>query len=435
MNFIKKPINRFIKLETSSSIVLFIATVAALILANSSLSETFLGFWKNYITISVPGFELSKPVLKWINDGLMAIFFFLIGLEIKREILIGELSDLRKASLPLFAAIGGMVFPALLFVFFNTGNEGMRGWGIPMATDIAFSLGILTLLGKRVPVGLKVFLMAFAIIDDLGAVLVIAFFYSSKLIWANIAMGLIIVLALIVLTRLRLYAKYFYFIAGVVVWVLFLKSGIHSTIAGVLMALTIPIDRHIDTRTFYDKGSEILQNFRNACQSPDKKVTILNHDQLVAIDEMEELTEKTASPVQFLEHSLHGWVAYVIIPIFALANAGVVFSFSGNTNTLLASNIGISLLVGKFIGIFFISYLAVKLKLSELPKNVNFMSMAGVALLGGLGFTMALFINDLAFTNEVLINSAKMGILGGSFVAGILGYFVVRLSLKAKPVK
>ena len=433
MKFIKEPINRFIKLETSSSIILFVATIAALILANSNLGEQFLGFWKNYITISFPGFKISKPILKWINDGLMAVFFFLIGLEIKREILIGELSNIRKASLPVLAALGGMIFPALLFVTFNSGNQGSEGWGIPMATDIAFSLGILTLLGKRVPLGLKVFLMAFAIIDDLGAVLIIAFFYSSKLIWANIAMGLIIVAVLIVLTRLRLYSKYFYFIAGVVVWVLFLKSGIHSTIAGVLMALTIPIDRHIETRTFYDKGNEILKRFYDACQSKDKKTNILNHDQLVAIDEMEELTEKTASPLQYLEHSLHGWVAYLIIPLFALANAGVVFSFTGDTNTLLASNIAISLVVGKFIGIFLISYLAVKLKLSELPKNVNFISMAGVAFLGGLGFTMALFINDLAFTDEVLINSAKMGILGGSLVAGVMGYIVVRMSLKAKP--
>lgn len=432
MNFIKEPVNRFFKLETSSSIILFAASIAALILANSSLSEIFLGFWKNYITVSLPGFELSKPILKWINDGLMAIFFFLIGLEIKREILIGELSSIRKASLPFLAAVGGMIFPALIFVTLNSGNAGMEGWGIPMATDIAFSLGIITLLGRRVPVGLKVFLMAFAIIDDLGAVLVIAFFYSSKLIWVNIGVGLAIVVALIVLTRFKLYSKYLFFIAGVIVWVLFLKSGIHSTIAGVLMALTIPIDRHIKTRTFYDKGKEILKNFLNECQSQGEGNTILNHKQLLAIDEMEELTEKTASPIQFLEHRLHGWVAYLIIPLFALANAGVVFRFSGDTNTLLTSNIALSLVLGKFVGIFLISYLAVKFKISELPENVTFANLSGVSFLGGLGFTMALFINNLAFTDEVLINSAKMGILMGSMVAGVAGYIILRLSTQSK---
>ncbi|WP_347841511.1 Na+/H+ antiporter NhaA [uncultured Draconibacterium sp.] len=432
MKFIKEPINRFIKLETSSSIILFTASIAALVLANSSLSESFLGFWKNYVTISLPGFELSKPVLKWINDGLMAIFFFLIGLEIKREILIGELSDIKKASLPILAALGGMIFPALLFVALNKGNAGMEGWGIPMATDIAFSLGILTLLGKRVPVGLKVFLMAFAIIDDLGAVLVIAFFYSSKLIWANIAIGLAIVVALAILTRFKLYTKYLYFIAGAIVWVLFLKSGIHSTIAGVLMALTIPIDRHINTNIFYEKGKEILDGFKQECDNQDENKTILNHHQLNAIDQMEELTEKTASPIQFLEHRLHGWVAFIILPLFAFANAGVVFSFSGDTNTTLASNIAFSLVIGKFVGIFLISFLAIKFKLSALPKNVNYISLAGVSMLGGLGFTMALFINNLAYSDEVLINSAKMGILLGSFVAGFAGYVLLRISAGKK---
>ncbi|WP_163326080.1 Na+/H+ antiporter NhaA [Draconibacterium mangrovi] len=432
MNFIKDPINRFIRLETSSSIVLFSASIAALILANSGLSEAFLSFWKNYITISLPGFELSKPVLKWINDGLMAIFFFVIGLEIKREVLIGELSDLKKASLPIVAAIGGMVFPALLFVTLNQGKAGMEGWGIPMATDIAFSLGILTLLGKRVPVGLKIFLMAFAIIDDLGAVLVIAFFYSSKLIWANIIIGLAIVTLLAILSRFKLYSKYFFFIAGVVVWVLFLKSGIHATIAGVLLALTIPIQRHIKTTTFYDKGKEILDGFLDECKKEGRDKTILSHKQLDAVDEMEELIEKTASPLQYLEHSLHGWVAFIILPLFAFANAGVVFSFSGDTNTVLASNIGLSLIIGKFVGIFLVSFLAIKFKLSELPKNVNFMSLAGVSFLGGLGFTMSLFINNLAFTDEVLIDSAKIGILLGSFVAGLLGYILLRFSAGKK---
>lgn len=434
MKFIKDPINQFIKLETSSSIILFGATVAALILANSPLSEQFLDFWKNYITFSLPGFELSKPIYKWINDGLMAIFFFLIGLEIKREILSGELSHVKKASLPFFAAIGGMVIPAGLFTLLNAGNAGGEGWGIPMAADIAFSLGILTLLGNRVPTGIKIFLMAFAIIDDLGAVLVIAFFYSSNLIWANIFIGLGIVVGLALLSKLNYYSKYIFFIGGVIVWVLFLKSGIHATIAGVLMALTIPLNRKIDTRSFYERSKTLLDIFLTECKTNGKgEKTVLTKKQLYAIDELDELTENTTSPLQHHEHQLHGWVSYLIMPIFAFANAGVAFSFSGDTNIALSLNLAISMVVGNFIGIFSFSWLAIKINIAELPENVNFKQLAGVSFLGGLGFTMSLFINGLAYTDAALIDSAKMGILLGSLVAGIVGYLMIRLTVKPKP--
>lgn len=429
MKFIKEPLNKFIQLETSSSIILFMATVSALILANSPIGESFLNFWQNDISIRLPGFELSKPVLKWINDGLMAIFFFLIGLELKREIMVGELNKIKNASLPFFAAIGGMIVPALLFVTLNKGNAGSQGWGIPMAADIAFTLGILKLLGNRVPSGIKIFLMAFAIIDDLGAVLVIAFFYSSNLIWSNIIIGLIIVSILFLIANFGYYSKYIFLTAGVIVWILFLKSGIHSTIAGVLMALTIPLTRKTDTLSFYKSGKRILDNFLEECNTQKNK-TVLNHKQLQSIEELEDLTEKTAPPLQYLEHNLHGWVSYLIMPLFALANAGVVFSFSGDTNLALSLNISISLVVGNFIGIFSFSFIAIKLKLAELPKNVTLKQLAGVSILGGLGFTMSLFINSLAFTDEVLIDSAKMGILLGSLIAGLLGYFVLRITLK-----
>jgi NhaA family Na+:H+ antiporter len=432
MRFITKPINQFIKLETSSSIVLFSATVAALIIANSPFGDQFLNFWKNYITFSLPGFELSKPIYKWINDGLMAIFFFLIGLEIKREILSGELSHVKKASLPLFAAIGGMIVPAVLFTFLNKGNAGGEGWGIPMAADIAFSLGILTLLGNRVPTGIKIFLMAFAIIDDLGAVLVIAFFYSSNLIWANIFIGLAIVVVLALLSKFNYYSKYLFFIGGLIVWILFLKSGIHATIAGVLMALTIPLRRKTDTRSFYNRGKAILDEFLKECSLQEEK-TVLTKKQLHAIDELEELTENTTSPLQHNEHQLHGWVSYLIMPIFAFANAGVVFKFSGDTNLALSSNIAFSMIVGNFIGIFSFSWLAIKFNIAELPENVNFKQLAGVSFLGGLGFTMSLFINGLAYTDTVLIDSAKMGILFGSILAGLLGYIFIRITAKPIP--
>ena len=429
IKIIKEPINQFIRLETSSSIILFTVTILALVLANSPLSEQFLGFWEKYITFSLPGFELSKPIYKWINDGLMAIFFFLIGLEIKREIVTGELSHIKKASLPLFAAVGGMVIPAVLFTVLNAGNAGGEGWGIPMAADIAFSLGILTLLGSKVPSGMKVFLMAFAIIDDLGAVLVIAFFYSSNLIWTNIFVGLGIVVLLFILARLNYYSKYVFFIAGVIVWVLFLKSGIHATIAGVLLAMTIPLRRKTDTRSFYERSKQLLNDFIAECNVNEQK-TVLTKKQLHAIDDLQELTENTTSPLQHLEHALHGWVSYVIMPIFALANAGVVFSFSGDTNLALSANIAVSMVIGNVFGIFSFSWIAIKFNIAELPENVNFKQLAGVCFLGGLGFTMSLFINSLAYKDAALIDSAKMGILFGSMIAGLLGYFSIRMTLK-----
>jgi len=429
MKFITEPLNRFIKLEISGSIVLFAATIAALVLANSPLSESFLSFWENKISIALPGFELSKPVLKWINDGLMAIFFFLIGLEIKREILTGELSQLKKASLPIIAAVGGMVVPALFFVTMNSGNSGMEGWGIPMATDIAFSLGILQLLGKRAPIGLKVFLMAFAIIDDLGAVLVIAFFYSSHLIWINIGVGLLIVGALFILAARGYYSKYIFFIAAIVVWVLFLKSGIHATIAGVLLAFTIPMYRKTNTKSFYAAGIQILDNFRGGSNKTEE-TTVLSKKQVEALDELEEITEHTAPPLQYLEHRLHGWVAYLIMPLFAFANAGVVFDFSSDINLNLSANIATSLVIGKAIGIFLFSFIAVKTSISILPKNVTYTQLFGISILGGLGFTMSLFINNLAYTDPSLINSGKIGIIIGSLIAGVAGYLVLSLSTK-----
>lgn len=431
MNFIKEPLEKFIRLEASSSIILFAATVSALILANSPLSDSFLEFWNNKITISIPGFELSKPVLKWINDGLMAVFFFLIGLEIKREIVNGELSQFKKASLPVFAAVGGMIFPALLFTTLNYGQPGSQGWGIPMAADIAFSLGILKLLGNRVPTGLKIFLMAFAIIDDLGAVLVIAFFYSTNLVWIYIGIGLTIVFMLFILAQKGFYSKYLFFVLGLVVWILFLKSGIHATIAGVLLALTIPLKRKTNTRSFYEKGKESLDQFLDDCRNQTEN-TILTKKQLVAIDELEALTEKTAPPLQYLEHRLHGWVSYLIMPLFAFANAGVVFGFSDSSNLGLSTNIALSMIIGNALGIFLFSYFSIKLKFAELPENVSFKQLAGISILGGLGFTMSLFINSLAFSDPGLINAAKMGILIGSIVAGTLGFIVIRATLEEK---
>ena len=430
MNFIKEPLAKFIKLETSSSIVLFLATVSALVLANSPFSEKFLDFWGNYITINLPGFELSKPVIKWINDGLMVIFFFLIGLEIKRELVAGELNNFKKASLPLFAAIGGMIVPAFLFTILNHGEPGSQGWGIPIAADIAFTLGILQLLGKRVPIGLKVFLMAFAIIDDLGAVLVIAFFYSTNLVWSYIGIALIIVAVLFILSIKGYYSKYFFFLMGLIVWILFLKSGIHATIAGVLLALTIPIKRKTKTKLFHSEVKDALEMFVADCDKNNNETKILTKNQLTAIEEIEDLAEKTAPPLQYLEHALHGWVSYLIMPLFAFANAGVVFNFGSEFNLSLSTNIALSMIFGNALGIFIFAYLSIKLKISELPQNVSFKMLGGISILGGLGFTMSLFINSLAFSDQGLIDAAKMGVLFGSLIAGLLGYLVLNTALK-----
>ncbi len=430
MNFIKEPLVKFIKLETSGSIVLFLATVSALILANSPISDSFLGFWNNYATIDIPGLELSKPVIKWINDGLMAVFFFLIGLEIKRELVLGELNNFKKASLPLFAAVGGMIFPAVFFIVLNFGEPGSQGWGIPIATDIAFALGILQLLGKRVPLGLKVFLMAFAIIDDLGAILIIALFYSSNLIWGYIGIGILIVALLMFLSIKGYYSKYFFFLMGVVVWILFLKSGIHATIAGVLLALTIPLKRNTNTKTFYNNVKEELDLFIADCDNNNDQTKILTKNQLSALEEIEELAEKTSPPLQSLEHSLHGWVSYLIMPLFAFANAGVVINFSVDANMSLTANIALSMIFGKAIGIFLFSFVSIKSKLSELPNNITYKMLGGISILGGLGFTMSLFINNLAFTDQAFIDSAKMGILIGSITTGVVGFLVLKAALK-----
>ena len=428
MEFIREPLAKFIKLESSSSIVLFASTISALMLANSPVGVQFLGFWNNYITISIPGLELSKPVIKWINDGLMVIFFFLIGLEIKRELIAGEINSFKKASLPMFAAIGGMIFPALLFTILNNGKPGAEGWGIPMATDIAFTLGILKLLGKRVPLGLKIFLTAFAIVDDIGAVIVIAVFYSANIQWDLITYALIIFGAVGFLSYKHLFSKYLYFVLGFVVWLLFLKSGIHPTIAGILMAFTIPMYREIKLSEYEKELSAQLEIFKK-CKY--KNPQLLNKIQLEVVDEVASVSSRVQSPLQHLEHSLHGWVSYVIMPIFALANAGVVLSFSGLENTgHIILNIALALVFGNTIGIMLLTYLAIKLKLADLPEGVEFKQLLGVSILGGLGFTMSLFITNLAYNDESFISAAKMGVILGSLIAGFIGYMVLKMQLK-----
>ncbi len=424
------PFQKFVKIESLSGILLFTATLLAMIWANSSFSESYNSLWQYKIGIGSETFQLTKPLILWINDGLMALFFFLIGLEIKRELLIGELNGLRKAMFPLFAAIGGMIFPLILFLLLNDSPQTAQGWGIPMATDIAFSLAILKLLGNRVPLSLKIFLTAFAIVDDLGAVMVIAIFYSGGVDWLLILYALIPLLILSFLGFRGIYSKYWTVILGIIIWVLFLKSGIHPTIAGVLVAFTVPIRQKIDMQSFKDNLSKIMTGIT---QSNNENIPVLSNEQIGHMDDLEDLTDKFTSPLQKLEHRLHGWVAYFIMPIFALANAGVVFGSNMELDASLIINIALALFVGKLLGVTLLSWLGIKLKIAMLPEDINFLQVTGIAILAGVGFTMSIFIANLAFSNNVVfIDSAKVGILIGSVVSGIVGYLVLRFTGESK---
>ena len=426
------PFQKFVKLESLSGILLFGATIVALVWANSSFGDSYLTLWDYRLGISTEGFELKKPLILWINDGLMAIFFFLIGLELKRELLIGEINTFKKATFPLVAALGGVLIPVLLYLVLNQDPNTTKAWGIPMATDIAFALAILGTLGKRVPLSLKIFLTAFAIIDDIAAVLVIAIFYSAAINWVLvlIALALIGFLALI-------YYKFNYSLAvgliiATIVWFLFLKSGIHPTIAGVLLAFTVPIKRRINIFSF-SKNLSILSNkiAQNAAGEENNNKHLLS-DEINNIDNLDDLTFKVRSPLQFLEHKLHSFTAYLILPIFAFANAGVVISTSYNFNFSLMSNIAISLFFGKLLGITLFCYLGLKLKVTQLPSGVNFKQIIGIASIAGVGFTMSIFIDNLAFAGDLIsINSAKVGILIGSFTSGLLGFLILLFSSKA----
>jgi NhaA family Na+:H+ antiporter len=426
------PFQKFVKIESFSGILLMITTLIALIWANSPYGESYVSIWQYKIGFTTDAFELNKPLILWINDGFMAVFFFLIGLEIKRELLIGELNSVKKIAFPLFGALGGMLVPVLFFIFLNQNPETFKGWGIPMATDIAFSLAILKLLGNRVPLSLKIFLTAFAIVDDIGAVLVIAVFYSGSL---NLMMLLSAVLLLAVLYYLSFkgfYSKFLLVSFGIIVWVLFLKSGIHPTVAGILLAFSVPIRQKIDTSTFIDNLVSITERIK---QSAVLDKPILSKEQIEEIDDLEDWTNEYQSPLQHLEHKLHGWVAYFIIPIFALANAGVLISSDVKLDTALIQNIVICLVLGNSVGISSIVFIAKKLKLVEIPEDINNQQIIGVSFLAGIGFTMAIFIASLAFENSPMyIDSAKVGILIGSLISAVIGYLILRFNKKKKSI-
>lgn len=422
------PFQKFVKIESFSGILLLFATIIALIWANSPFGDSYIQLWQYDIGIVTDSFEFKKPLILWINDGLMAIFFFLIGLEIKRELMIGELNSRKKVAFPLVGAVGGIVVPVAMFLLLNQNPETTKGWGIPMATDIAFSLAVLNVLGKRVPLSLKIFLTAFAIVDDIGAVLVIALFYSGTINIAFVVIALVMLAVLYFFSFKGFYSRYIFLFFGTIIWFLFLKSGIHPTVAGILMAFSIPIRQKIDTTQFLEQLEIVYKDIKNASilEKP-----ILSSEQIEHIEDLEDWTGKFQSPLQHLEHNLHGWVAYFIIPIFALANAGVLIDSSAYLETALVTNIVICLVLGKGFGIASLVLLAKKLRWIEVPKDISVKQIIGVSFLAGIGFTMAIFIGGLAFASTPeYIDSAKIGILVGSFIAAIIGFIILRVGSK-----
>jgi NhaA family Na+:H+ antiporter len=412
-----KPFETFFKQEAAGGIILLIAAAIAIIWANSGLSSSYFDLWNTYVRVGAGGFEIHKPLLLWINDGLMAIFFFVVGLEIKREVLTGELSSPKKASLALAGAIGGMVIPATLYALFNFGLETSAGWGIPMATDIAFALGVLALMGDRVPIALKVFLTALAIADDLGAVLVIALFYTAELSILSLVVGFAVLGLLLVLNRMGVTRTAVYVILGIVLWVAFLKSGVHATIAGVLLALTIPARRTIDTPDFKSKVGELLGILDS---QPEQRQQAVHSIEIASI--------RAESPLIRMEHSLHGWVAFFIMPVFALANAGVALNVDAMSafGEPVVLGVLVGLLIGKQLGVSLFAWIAVKTKIAELPDGVSWGQIYGVSILTGIGFTMSLFIANLAFEGSAqFLDQAKIGILAASLLAGLAGWFVL----------
>ena len=431
--WVLNPLNRFVSNSSSSGLVLFGAAFLALVLANSPLAEAFDALWHTKIGLTVGGFAIYKDLHHWINDGLMSLFFFVVGLELKREIVTGELSNPRNAVLPFVAGLGGMLLPALIYLAFNAGGAGAGGWGIPMATDIAFALGVLYLLGDRVPISLKVFLTALAIIDDLGAVMVIAIFYTSDISLNNLAFGGVFLGLMIGGNLLGIRNAFFYAILGIGgLWLSVLLSGIHATIAAVLAAFTIPASIKVAKPVYLERVRLLLDKFEKA---ETDEANLMSDEEQAILEEVEKTTHAAISPLQNLEHLLHPFVAFIVMPIFALANAGV--SLSGGLAEALASpimlGIAFGLVFGKTFGIMGFIYLAKALGLVKLPEELNFKVLFGASCLAAIGFTMSLFIASLAFSDAVLLYQAKIGILAASLVAGTLGYTFLRLGLP--PVK
>lgn len=429
---IRDTFSNFFHKEATGGILLFFATVIALILANFPNILNLNEIWEKELAISFGNFVQKMSLRDWVNDGLMVIFFFVVSLEIKREIMVGELSSLKKSSLPIAAAVGGMLMPALIYFVFNINSPATeRGWGIPTATDIAFAIGILSILGKRVPVSVKIFLTALAIADDLGAILVIAVFYPTHEIHFNMLLIAAIIMAVVfLLNSLQIRHTFIYFITGLVLWFVILQSGVHATISGILLTLLIPIHTRISGTKFYAHSNFLLRKFRrNYAQN---KSLLANQECFDVVNAMRAEIAKVSSPMQKFESSLHGFSMYIIMPIFALANAGVVINFDVFNNMFSEVSLGIicGLVLGKPIGIFLFSFIMIKSGISKFSDGMNWKLLLNAGIFAGIGFTMSMFVSNLAFEQQSHIDTAKIAIFVASVIAGIIGILVILLTKK-----
>ncbi len=427
LNNSRTMLERFIHSETSGSILLFAATIVALIWANSPWSSSYFAIWKYPLNLGArPLF--SMDLHHWIDDGLMVLFFLVVGLEIKREIVKGELSSFRQAALPIMAALGGMILPALIYFALNRGGAGAAGWGIPMATDIGFALGVLALIGKRIPSALRVFMLALAIVDDVGAILVIAFFYTPRISMSALALaaGLLVLLIVVSIRRGPLSV---YVVLGIIFWAAVLSSGVHATIAGVILGLVAPLTPKRPPEELADQAEPLLENFRDAVARREKSAAE------ATLTQLDQLLRGTDSVAERLERTIHPWVCFVVLPLFALASAGVALSAEQiklATASPIALGIFLGLVVGKAVGITLFAFLAVRCKIAGMTEGLTWSGIAGVGILAGVGFTVALFISGLSFDDPTLVATSKIAVLAASLAAGTLGYICLRLTQKEK---
>ncbi len=420
------PFLHFAGQEAAGGVLLLICTLAALVWANSYWAGSYESLWETHLRLGIGDYVIDESLHFWINDALMVVFFFVVGLEIKREMIVGELASPRRAALPVVAALGGLAVPAAVYLAFNAGTDGMRGWGIPMSTDIAFSLGVLALLGRRVPLALKVFVAAFAIADDIGAVLIIALFYSADIAWVNLAVGFGLLGVIGIAHQLHIRHPLIYAFLGIAVWLVFLKSGVHVTVAGVLVAALIPSRIRIDAGEFLTRCRALLDRFERSGEAGTATPTSM--EQRAALAELETTSKEVESPLDRMEENLHPWVTFVILPLFAFANAGVVLD-EGLTDALtdrVTLGVLFGLIVGKQVGITLFTWLAIKFRLVTMPSSLRWRQIYGAAWLGGIGFTMSIFVTGLAFGEGSFVSEAKIGILVASVLCGIGGWVVLR---------
>ncbi len=424
-----RPIVRFSQIEASSGIVLLVAAIAALVWANSPWSDAYFSMLEEQLSVEFLGFHLDESLLHLINDGLMAIFFFVVGLEIKRELVHGDLRDGKAAALPVMAALGGMVLPALIYFALNAGTEAAHGWGIPMATDIAFAIGVVALLGSRVPSGAKLFLLAVAIADDIGAIAVIAIFYTSELQAGYFAAAVVGLMAVWVASKVNVRAMWFYVPMAFIIWYFTLESGVHATLAGVALAFLTPTHPLYGPREFDSRARAILDQYPPENNEDPQIQEHADYETLLLSD----ITTETVSPLSRMEHKLVPWSSFVIVPIFALANAGVDFrgiSVGEAMTSAVALGVAGGLVVGKIVGISAAAYAAVRFDLGRLPPGTSWSHVVGLAAVAGIGFTVSLFVAGLAFTDPHITDLSKVGIFSGSLIAGVLGTLLLR---RARP--